>query len=158
MNDFHFKSIGTIYTPFASPKDTPIQPSCSNAEGYIEVVSHYTEALSDLDGFEHIWLLYAFHQSRDFSPKVIPFRDNEKRGLFATRAPVRANPIGMSVVQLININRNRINIKNVDMLNQTPLLDIKPYVPEFDIRENSKAGWLDRHRNNRQIADDRFEQ
>ena len=120
----------------------PIQPSGAiGVKGSIHLKKKYTKGLSDLDGFSHIYLIYFLHKSRGFNLEVIPFLDDKPHGLFATRAPRRPNNIGISVVKLSNIKENVIEIENVDILNGTPLLDIKPYIPEFDIHEIENKGW-----------------
>jgi tRNA-Thr(GGU) m(6)t(6)A37 methyltransferase TsaA len=155
---FELKAIGTVYTPFVEREGTPIQPTyAADVKGHALIDPEYVEALGDLDGFEHIWLLYVFDRSHGWSARVVPFRDTVEHGLFATRAPRRPNPIGMSVVRLEAIAGNRLELSGVDVLDGTPLLDIKPYVPEFDCRPNSRAGWLDAKRSTREQADGRFE-
>jgi tRNA-Thr(GGU) m(6)t(6)A37 methyltransferase TsaA len=154
-----YKPIGVIRTPFNQPKGMPIQPTgATGVQGTVEVFEEYRPALKDLDGFSHIILLYHFNRSQGFKPMVVPFMDTRPRGLFATRAPRRPNPIGISVVQLNRIEKGMLHIENVDMLDGTPLLDIKPYVPEFDTSANVRTGWLEKVKNNvvRQEADDRF--
>ena len=138
------KPIGTIHTPFNTQSDTPIQPFFSKgARGTVELNTDLTEGLSDLGGFSHIYLIYQFHLSEGYDLKVVPFLDEEERGVFATRAPRRPNPIGISVVKLLNINDNILEVENVDMVDGTPLLDIKPYVSSFEPSEDEKNGWLD---------------
>jgi len=143
MNTIEFKPIGYIHSPFKGQKGTPIQPKRDKGtKGYIEILPEYKDALSDLDGFSHIILLYHLHLSKDYSLKVVPYLDNVQRGLFATRAPRRPNPIGLSVVRLDKIEGTTIHISNFDILDGTPLLDIKPYVPHFDDPVDIKIGWL----------------
>ena len=138
------RPIGTIHSPFKTLEGMPIQPTgAKGVKGTVDVLPEYHPALQDLDGFSHIYLLYHFHRSRGFKLKVTPFLDTQPRGLFSTRAPVRPNPIGLSVVQLININGGTLHIQNVDILDGTPLLDVKPYIPEFDQQNNIKTGWFD---------------
>jgi tRNA-Thr(GGU) m(6)t(6)A37 methyltransferase TsaA len=108
----------------------------------VEVYDDYVEGLADLDGFSHIILLYHFHESSGYRLRVKPFLDNQKRGLFATRAPWRPNPIGLSVVRLVQVEGSKLTVEDVDILDNTPLLDIKPYVPEFDQRTKTRLGWL----------------
>jgi tRNA (adenine37-N6)-methyltransferase len=126
--------------------------------GTVEVFEAYRPGLKDLDGFSHIILLYHFHRSHGFNLHVVPFMDSELRGLFATRAPKRPNPIGLSVVQLDRVETGVLQIQNVDMLDGTPLLDIKPYVPEFDPQAEVRTGWLERARKtvSSRKSDDRF--
>ena len=153
------KPIGIIHTPFTEPEGMPIQPKGAiGIRGTIELFDEYHEGLKDLDGFSHIILLYHFHRSHGFSLQVVPFMDSELRGLFATRAPRRPNPIGISVVQLDKIENGVLHIQNVDIMDGTPLLDIKPYVPEFDSPQNIRTGWLEQARKtvSGRKSDDRF--
>jgi len=121
----------------------PIQPSGGKGiQGAIELYTEYVEGLQDLEGFSHIILIYHFHLSERYSLKVKPFMDENLRGIFSTRAPRRPNPIGISVVGLKEIEGNILHIEDVDIVDGTPLLDIKPYVPEFDITEVKRTGWL----------------
>ncbi len=139
-----YRPIGTIHSPFKEPHDAPIQSACAgDSEGTIEIFPEYSEGLADLEGFSHIILLYHFHLAKKgFSLKVKHCLDDQVRGVFATRAPARPNAIGMSVVRLIKIEGTKLTIRDVDILDGTPLLDIKPYVPEFDSRNAEKIGWL----------------
>lgn len=140
-----FKPIGIIHSPFKDLEGMPIQPSGAvGIKGTVEVFEKYRPGLKDLDGFSHIILLYHFHKIHGFSLHVIPFLDSKQRGVFSTRAPKRPNPIGLSVVQLDKIQNGVLYIQNVDILDGTPLLDIKPYVPEFDTQVNVKTGWLEK--------------
>jgi len=142
---FYFELIGTIYTPFLSEENMPIQPAAATkVEGKIIIREDLVPALSDLDGFSHIILIYYFHKSKGFDHQVVPFLDTVSHGLFATRAPRRPNAIGLSVVRLVRIEGNVLFVENVDMLNETPLLDIKPYVSAFDNIHAEKCGWLDK--------------
>lgn len=137
--------IGTIHSPFKKLSGMPIQPSgAKGAEGTIILDPKYQEGLSDLEGFSHIILLYHFHQSKGFELMVTPFLDNTRRGLFSTRAPRRPNPIGLSIVRLKARKENRLAILDIDVLDGTPLIDIKPYVPGFDIKKVTAAGWLEK--------------
>lgn len=144
LDIFSYRPIGTIHTPFTDLENMPIQPSgAAGIRGTIEVFPEFSEGLKDLPGFSHIILLYPFHGSRGYKLTLIPFLDTEARGVFATRAPKRPNPIGLSIVRLIQIRECLLEIENVDILDGTPLLDIKPYVPEFDHHENCRIGWLE---------------
>jgi tRNA-Thr(GGU) m(6)t(6)A37 methyltransferase TsaA len=141
------RPIGIIHTPFKELENMPIQPSgAAGIRGTAELFSEFAEGLKDLDGFSHIILLYRFHESRGYKLMVTPFLDSEPRGVFATRAPKRPNPIGLSIVSLVQIRGSSLEIENVDILDGTPLLDIKPYVPEFDHQENCRIGWLEQAR------------
>jgi len=149
--------IGVIRSPHQAPAGTPIQPAyAKQCEGQVVVDPAFEAALADIDGFERVWLIYWFNRSGPYKPQVVPYRDTHEHGLFATRSPCRPNPIGMSVVRLLGRDRNVLRVGDVDILDGTPLLDIKPYVPEFDAHPSSKAGWLDERRNDRREADSRF--
>lgn len=137
------RPIGVIRSPFTEKDQTPIQTSRSNARGTVEVDPKFIEGLADLEGFSHIFILYAFHNSSGYSLRIKPFLDNKERGLFATRYPRRPNQIGLSVVQLLAVEGNILSIQGVDVLDNTPLLDIKPYVPDFDVRVDVRVGWYE---------------
>jgi tRNA-Thr(GGU) m(6)t(6)A37 methyltransferase TsaA len=139
-----YRPIGIVHSPFREPYGTPIQSvSAQNAEGVVEVFPEYAAGLEDIDGFSHIILIYHFHLSKGFSLMVKPFLDNPSHGIFACRAPARPNPIGISIVRLTRAEKDRLYIQDVDILDGTPLLDIKPYVPEFDNREADRKRWLE---------------
>ena len=145
MKEIRYKPIGVIHTPFKEPRGTPIQPSAAEGvNGIVEIFPEYVEGLEDLEGFSHIILIYHFHLAGKPSLKVRPYMDDKTHGVFATRSPSRPNPIGISVVRLLRIEGNRLHIQDIDIIDGTPLLDIKPYVPEFDIRKVSKKGWLEK--------------
>lgn len=145
MKTIEYQPIGIIRTPFETPEGTPIQPQgAAGVDGTVEVFPEYVEGLADLQGFSHIILIYHFHRAKPSSLHVKPFLDNKPHGLFATRAPSRPNPIGISVVELIKIENGKLHIRDVDVLDKTPLLDIKPYVPDFDAREATQIGWLEK--------------
>lgn len=140
-----YKPIGVIRTPFKSPVGVPIQPSAGKGiKGLVEVFPEYMEGLKDLEGFSHIILIYHFHLVKKSLLRVIPYMDDEPRGVFATRAPARPNPIGISIVKLIKIEKNKLYVEDIDIVDGTPLLDIKPYVPEFDYRPKVRIGWLEK--------------
>jgi tRNA-Thr(GGU) m(6)t(6)A37 methyltransferase TsaA len=142
--DISVTPIGIIQTPFKDINGMPIQPSgARDVPGQLVLDPRYKEGLCDLDGFSHLILLYHFHLSKGYSLMVKPFLDTVTRGLFATRAPRRPNPIGLSIVRLNRIDGRILHLLDVDMLDGTPLLDIKPYVPTFDIRSDARAGWLE---------------
>lgn len=137
----------------------PIQPKAAKGiKGTVELFDEFKEGLADLDGFSHVILIYHFHLSEGYSLKVKPFLDDTRRGLFATRAPQRPNPIGISVVPLVRIDGATLHITNVDIIDGTPLLDIKPYVPEFDRELDIRVGWLSSksRRAKDTFSDDRF--
>jgi tRNA-Thr(GGU) m(6)t(6)A37 methyltransferase TsaA len=153
------RPIGIIRSPHRSAAGTPIQPAYAEAvEGEVVVDESLASALDDVEGFERIWLLYCLDRAKPWKSKVIPYRDTQERGLFATRAPSRPNPIGLSVVRLLAREGNVLRVSGLDILDGTPLLDVKPYVPEFDAFPDSKAGWLDERRADRREADCRFHQ
>ena len=159
MEEIKYKPIGIVHSPFKEAKGTPIQPTgAKNTNGTVELIAEYTEGLKDLDGFSHIILIYHFHLSKKTSLMVKPYMDNKLHGVFATRSPGRPNPIGLSVVRLLRIEKNILYIKDLDIVDGTPLLDIKPYVPEFDIREVEKTGWLEKnvHKLSKTRDDERF--
>jgi tRNA (adenine37-N6)-methyltransferase len=152
-----FESIGVIRTPFIHQAGTPIQSVFGDdVEGTVVLDAAYANALCDLDGFDRIWLLTHMDRARPWRPRLVPYRDTVERGLFSTRAPSRPNPLGLSVVRVVRVEPPRITVRGVDMLDGTPLLDIKPYVPEFDAHSEARAGWLDAHSTDRTAADARF--
>lgn len=155
-----YRSIGTIHTPFTECAGMPIQPAGAvGIKGTVEIDPSCADGLRDLDGFSHVYLLYHFHRAGPAELVVTPFLDTEPHGVFATRAPRRPNPIGLSVVLLREIDGCTLHIENVDILDGTPLLDIKPYTPEFDHHEVHRVGWLAqaRGRARNEKADDRFQ-
>ena len=152
------KPIGVVHSPFKEATGTPIQASLSQGTaGTVEVFSAFAEGLKDLDGFDRIWLLYWF--DRAAAPKLIvtPYLDDQPHGVFATRAPARPNPIGMSAVRLVRIEGCTLHVADVDILDGTPLLDIKPYAPPFDHLPAERTGWLQQASNRARTADRRFE-
>ena len=145
MEKITYNPIGIIYSVFKESKGTPIQPNAvKESSGEIIIFDEYVDCLKDLEGFSHIYLIFHFNYlSRAFTPLVKPFLDDTLRGVFSTRAPHRPNSIGLSVVKLDRIEGNKLTISELDILDKTPLLDIKPYVPQFDNRENCRIGWLE---------------
>jgi len=144
MTQIIYRPIGVIHSPFKEPKGTPIQPEgAKGIAGKVEVFPEYAEGLKDVKGFSHIILIYHFHLSKGASLTAKPFMDGEPRGVFAMRGPSRPNPIGISVVRLVRIENSILHIQDVDIVDGTPLLDIKPYVPRFDVREVDNIGWLE---------------
>jgi tRNA-Thr(GGU) m(6)t(6)A37 methyltransferase TsaA len=141
--DYLMRPIGVIHSPFTDITKTPIQASRSDASGFVEIYPEFAEGLQDLEGFSHIILIYVFHESTDFSLLVKPFLDDQLRGLFATRYPARPNQVGLSVVKLISHIGPVLQVEGMDMLDGTPLLDIKPYVSDFDVRTATRSGWYD---------------
>jgi tRNA-Thr(GGU) m(6)t(6)A37 methyltransferase TsaA len=145
MDKFEYRPIGIIYTPYKTPEGTPIQTTgAKGTSGRIEIFPEFAAGLADLAGFSHIFILYHFHVAKTFSLRVKPFLDDQERGLFATRAPSRPNPIGLSVVRLIDMSEGNLQILDVDVVDGTPLLDIKPYVPDFDAHKADRIGWIEK--------------
>jgi tRNA-Thr(GGU) m(6)t(6)A37 methyltransferase TsaA len=143
MQEIRFKPIGVVYSPFKDVKGMPIQAAAAKgAEGAVQVEPEYEVGLKDLEGFSHIILLYHFHLCQGYTLSVQPFMDDSIRGVFATRAPQRPNAIGISVVKLLQVQGCTISVQDIDIVDGTPLLDIKPYVPEFDVFETERTGWL----------------
>jgi tRNA-Thr(GGU) m(6)t(6)A37 methyltransferase TsaA len=146
MGKITYHPIGFIHSPHKDPKGTLIQTSAAQGiQGQVEIKPQYAEGLQDLDGFSYIILLYHFNRVQESKLKIKPFLDNELRGVFATRAPVRPNLIGISVVRLIGIEGTTLHIEDVDILDGTPVLDVKPYVDKFDVRTSDHQGWLDQN-------------
>ena len=143
MSEVRYKPIGVVHSPFKKPQNVPIQAAISKGiKGTVEVARRYVEGLKDLEGFSHIILIVHFHKSKAYSLLVKPYLDENLRGLFSTRAPSRPNPIGISIVRLTRIEDNILYIEDLDIIDGTPLLDIKPYVPNFDQRKKARIGWL----------------
>jgi tRNA-Thr(GGU) m(6)t(6)A37 methyltransferase TsaA len=160
MEDIIFRPIGVIHSPHNKTEGMPIQPaSARGIKGSIDVYHDYVAGLKDIEGFSHIILIYHFHLSTGYQLEVKPFLDDNKHGVFATRAPRRPNNIGLSVVKLVKVENSNLYIENVDIMNDTPLLDIKPYVPEFDATENITIGWLasSKHKFSTRKSDERFD-
>lgn len=143
MDEIRYIPIGVIHSPFAEPKGVPIQAvAARGVRGRIDLDPGFADALSDLDGFSHAILLYHFHRAGPARLKVRPFLDTVERGVFSTRAPSRPNPIGLSIVKILSIDGPSVEIEDVDIVDGTPLLDIKPYVPAFDVRPDAHTGWI----------------
>jgi tRNA-Thr(GGU) m(6)t(6)A37 methyltransferase TsaA len=151
-------AIGTIRTAFVQATGTPIQPyRARGSTGTVEIFAPYVEGLRDLEGFERIWLVYWFHRASPAQMRVVPYRDTVEHGIFATRVPARPNPIGISSVRLLAVEGNLLRIAEVDILDGTPLLDIKPNVPQYDTYPIARCGWLDGVPDVPVVADARFE-
>ncbi len=156
---FSYTPIGIIHSPFTEPAGMPIQPAgAEGVRGTVLIDEKFREGLRDLNGFSRIILIYAFHRSQGYELEVIPFLDTVPHGIFATRAPRRPNAIGISIVKLISVHDGELVIEGVDILDGTPLLDIKPYVPEFDCYPDERSGWFagSGDRVTRMRADERF--
>ncbi|MCD4740863.1 MAG: tRNA (N6-threonylcarbamoyladenosine(37)-N6)-methyltransferase TrmO [Desulfobacteraceae bacterium] len=137
------EQIGTIHSPHSNIKDMPIQPKgATGVEGYALVNEEYVNGLQDLEGFSHIYLLYSFHEAERTELIVTPFMDTQTRGVFSTRSPLRPNHIGLSIVRLKGVQGNKVIVEGVDILDGTPLLDIKPYIEKFDGVKESSSGWM----------------
>lgn len=135
--------IGIIHSPYKSIEAMPIQPKGAlGVTGHVILDEKYIDGLQDLDGFSHIYLLYDFHKAKRTEMQVTPFMDNQTRGVFATRSPLRPNHIGISIVNLTRVEGNKVFVNGIDILDGTPLLDIKPYIEKFDAVQNSVSGWL----------------
>ncbi len=144
MQQITYNPIGIIHTPFSSAKGTPIQPEAAKkAKGWIELFPEFEAGLKDLSGFSHLVLLFHFHKTQEMQLLPVPYMDSAPRGIFATRAPVRPNPIGLSIVKLNKVEGKVLHIQELDMLDGSPLLDIKPYVPHFQPKEEVHIGWLE---------------
>ena len=148
MEQIIIHPIGIIHTPHTDVKNMPIQPiAAEGIKGYIEILPRYTAGLKDIEGFSHLTLLYHFHKISGYELEVVPFMDTESHGIFSCKAPKRPNAIGLSTVRLISVDGNKIHIEQVDMLDGTPLIDIKPFYPRYDNRENVEIGWLEKNKN-----------
>ena len=144
MNNIVYKPIGVIRSPFKSISGIPVQPAeAKEQEGIIEVYEEFADGLKDIEGFSHIIVIYHFHKITQWKHHVIPFMDTQTHGIFATRAPARANPVGISILALSKRENNLLFVKEVDMLNETPVLDIKPFFGPYDNRFEVKSGWID---------------
>lgn len=145
--EFSYKAIGMIHSGFNDQSTTPIQSVFSDAKGTVEIFPECSKGLKDIEGFSHIFLIYHFNRATEHCLVQKPFLDgSHERGIFATRHFNRPNHIGLSLVELLKVNGNLLEIGGVDILDGTPLLDIKPYVRQFDIRDNVRSGWFDERR------------
>ena len=138
-----YRPIGVVHSPFTNPSDTPIQAAAArDAKGLLEIYPEFVKGLLDISGFSHLILLCHFHRVREARLIDTPFLDTRPHGIFATRAPARPNPIGISVVRLIDVQGGSLHVEDLDVLDETPLLDIKPFVPAFDHRDSVRIGWF----------------
>ena len=143
MAEWRLEPIGVIRSPFGRPSEAPIQPVfASGAKGRVELFPEYEDGLADIGGFTHVHLLYVFHLSKAVKLRIRPYLQEVERGVFATRAPCRPNRIGLSVVRLVRREGNVLHVEDVDVVDGTPLLDVKPFCPRFDAREGAGSGWL----------------
>lgn len=147
------RPIGYVRSPFTDPVGMPIQPAAARGvRGAVEVLPEFCDGLADLEGFDRVILIYHFHRSEGYALRVVPFLDDRERGVFATRAPRRPNPIGLSVVRLVGVEGCRLEVEDVDVLDGTPVLDIKPYVPSFDAYPDECDGWFGNRESDLQTA------
>lgn len=146
MKQITMTPIGIIRSPYKQVKDIPIQGKFKpEVKAYIELKDEYAPGLKDLDGFSHAIIIYYFHKSQKEEVIGKPFLEDEEHGIFAIRSPHRPNHIGLSVVKIEGIEENKLHFSEVDILDHTPVLDIKPYVKHFDVRDNTISGWLEKH-------------
>jgi tRNA-Thr(GGU) m(6)t(6)A37 methyltransferase TsaA len=144
MTEIKYRAVGVIHSPFKEPKGTPIQPEgARGVQGTVEVFPEFAEGLADIEGFSHIILLYHFHLAKPGALQARPYLNHKVHGVFAMRGPSRPNPLGFSVVRLVRVARNVLFVEDLDIVDETPLLDIEPYVPAFDAREATRIGWLE---------------
>jgi len=162
--NFTIQSIATICSPFCDLVNMPVQPKGAK-EIYATIVfnEEYEEGLKDLDGFSHVYLIYYFHKVKEDKLSVIPFNDksNTPRGVFSTRTPMHPNGLGLSVVELVKVDKNIVTIRGVDILDGTPLIDIKPYIENFDkVEGDIRSGWMQSSLDevSQKRSDDRFVQ
>ncbi|MDY1591710.1 MAG: tRNA (N6-threonylcarbamoyladenosine(37)-N6)-methyltransferase TrmO [Methanofastidiosum sp.] len=157
MKKICYSPIGIVHSEFKEKINVPIQSVFSNKKGIIEIFPQFSDGLKDLDGFSHIFLIYHFHLSKGFTLKVKPFLDDVERGIFSTRAPKRPNSIGLSILSIERIENNIVYVSDIDIIDNTPVLDIKPYIPDFDLRQNVKDGWFSNKINRKEyLSDNRF--
>ena len=149
--------IGIIHSPHQEAVGTPVQSSMAGGvEGTIEIYPQFAQGLKDIEGFERIWLVYWFHRAKPTKLLVVPYLDTVPHGVFATRAPCRPNPIGLSSVRLLKVQGNILHVEGLDVLDGSPLLDIKPYIPSFDGFETTRIGWCKNVKVTSAVADGRF--
>jgi tRNA-Thr(GGU) m(6)t(6)A37 methyltransferase TsaA len=159
MNRITYFPIGIVHSPFQFPEGTPIQANAAkDIQARIEIFPEYHNGIIDLDGFSHIIVLFHMHLAKCKSLFITPFLDSEPHGVFATRSPGRPNPIGFSVVELEKIENDILFVKGIDILDGSLVLDIKPYIPQFDVFETTKKGWVEKnaHKLGDQKDDGRF--
>ncbi len=145
MKNILLKPIGVVHSPYIEPKGVPIQPARNNnIKGSIEIFPEFAKGLKDIEGFSHIFLIYNFHLINKTSLSVIPFLDYQSRGVYSTRAPNRPNHIGLSLVSLLKVEDNILHICEFDIIDGTPILDIKPCIPDFDFTNVNKTGWFEK--------------
>jgi len=154
MEQIIMRPIGVIHSPYTESKDIPIQGTFDDKiEAWLELKDEYANGLKDLDGFSHAIIIYYFHKSDREEIEGSPFLEQNKHGIFAIRSPHRPNHIGFSIIKIKSIKANKVYFTEVDMLDGTPLLDIKPYIKYFDSRDNVVSGWVEKHFRNGKIPD-----
>ena len=154
MKEITLKPIGIVHSPYESSKNIPIQGRFNDdVEAYVKLDKKYEKGLTDLEEFSHAIIVFYFHKADKITIMSKPYLENKEHGIFAIRSPSRPNPIGISVVKIKKIEGNKLYFTEVDVFDQTPVLDIKPYIKYFDIRENVKSGWLDKHFKNGNIPE-----
>jgi len=154
---FELRQIGLVHSPHREPKGTPLQPRwAGGVEGSVAIFPEFAAGLRDLDGFERVWLLFWCDRARAAQLEVIPYRDTRTHGVFATRAPSRPNPIGLSCVRLLGVEGATLRVADLDLLDGSPLLDIKPYLPDCDVFPVERIGWYTNTREETPVADRRF--
>jgi tRNA-Thr(GGU) m(6)t(6)A37 methyltransferase TsaA len=152
MNNIIIEPIGVIHSPYIKPEDVPIKSELrKDVEAYVDIKKEYTKGLQDLDGFSHIIIIFNFHLSKKIHLKSKPSFEKYKHGIFSTRSPHRPNHIGLSIVKIQRIEKNKIFFAGADMINNTPVLDIKPYVKDTDSKDEVICGWLENHIKKRKI-------
>ncbi len=161
MKPITYHPIGIVHSPYKESSGTPIQPYMApDVVGTVEILPEYAEGLKDIEGFSHIYLICHLDRTKAWTPHVVPYLETEERGIFACRSPARPNSIGLSLVRLIERKSNILRIAEIDILDGTPVLDVKPFVSDFDTRSDTQTGWYERIRKARKkfhTADDRFE-
>ena len=146
MKPITMNPIGVVHSPYRGLQNMPVQGIFKpEVTAWVELKEEYGNGLKDLDGFSHAILIYYFHKSRQEFIQGSPFLEDERHGIFAIRSPYRPNHLGLSVVRIIAVDKYKLHFSDVDVLDQTPVLDIKPYVKYFDVRDNVVSGWLDKH-------------
>ena len=146
MKEITMTPIGIVHSPYKQLKEMPIQGKFKpDVTAYVELKDEYAPGLKDLDGFSHAIIIYYFHESKKEEVLGKPFLEDKEHGIFAIRSPHRPNHIGLSIVKIEGIEGNKLRFSEVDILDNTPVLDIKPYVRHFDARDNTISGWLEKH-------------
>lgn len=145
QEEFVFRRIGYVHCSHVDPAKTPIQPLYGHgSQARVVILPEYEEGLDDLDGFSHIFILFIFHKAGPAALKVKPYLESVKRGVFAARSPRRPNPIGLSLVRLVKREKNVLFVDDVDILDGSPVVDIKPFIPRFDTRSDARSGWQEK--------------